>query len=196
VGSVTNAPAWYLMRGSGVVTLVLLTGVVVLGILTTNRAQLGRLPRFVTLGLHRSISLLSIVFLTIHVVTAVVDPYAAVGLVQLVLPVPTGSYSIWLGLGALSLDVLAAVIVTSLLRRRLSQRVWKSVHWLSYASWPLAFAHSLGIGTDTGSTWFLAVAVTCTAAIAVATVWRLVEAGRALPKSLGSPLRPVGKRLA
>jgi sulfoxide reductase heme-binding subunit YedZ len=188
--------AWYLMRGSGVVTLILLTAVVVLGILTTNRAQLGRLPRFVTLGLHRSISLLSIVFLTIHVVTAIVDPYAAVGLVQLVLPVPTGSYSIWLGLGALSLDVLAAVIVTSLLRQRLSLRVWKTVHWLSYASWPLAFAHSLGMGTDSSSTWFLAVAVTCTAAIAVATVWRLAEAGRALPKSLGSPLRPVAKRAA
>ncbi len=196
MGGVTTAPSWYLMRGSGVVTLILLTAVVVLGILTTNRAQLGRLPRFVTLGLHRSISLLSIVFLTIHVVTAIVDPYAAVSVVKVVLPLPSSSYNVWLGLGALSFDVLAAVIVTSLLRRRLSQRVWKSVHWLSYASWPLAFAHGLGIGTDASSTWFLAVAVTCTAAIVVATVWRLVEAGRALPKSLGSPLRPVGKRLA
>jgi sulfoxide reductase heme-binding subunit YedZ len=188
--------AWYLMRGSGVVTLILLTGVVVLGILTTNRAQLGALPRFVTLGLHRSISLLSIVFLTIHVVTAIVDPYAAVNLLQLVLPLPTSGYAFWVGLGALSLDVLAAVIVTSLLRQRLSRRVWKSVHWLSYASWPLAFAHSLGMGTDTSSPWFLAVAATCTASIAVATVWRLVEAGRALPKSLGSPLPPIMRRAA
>ena len=185
--------AWYVMRGSGVVSLILLTGVVVLGILTTNRAQLGQLPRFVTLGLHRSISLLSVVFLAIHVVTAIVDPYAAVSVVQVVLPVPTSGYAFWLGLGALSLDVVAAVIVTSLLRQRLSRRVWKAVHWVSYASWPLAFAHSLGMGTDAGSGWFLAVAVTCTAAIAGATVWRLVEAGRALPKSLGSPLRPVGK---
>jgi sulfoxide reductase heme-binding subunit YedZ len=188
--------AWYLMRGSGIVALILLTGVVVLGILTSNRAQIGRLPRFVTVGLHRSISLLSVVFLAIHVGTAIVDPYAAVSVVQVVLPLPTSGYSFWLGLGALSLDVIAAVVITSLLRQRLSQRVWKSVHWLSYASWPLAFAHSLGMGTDTSSTWFLAVAATCTAAIAVTTVWRLVEAGRALPKALGSPLRPVGKRLA
>jgi sulfoxide reductase heme-binding subunit YedZ len=185
--------AWYAMRGSGVVTLILLTGVVVLGILTTNRAQLGHLPRFVTLGLHRSISLLSVVFLAVHVGTAIVDPYAAVGVVQVVLPLPSNGYAFWLGLGALSLDVVAAVIVTSLLRQRLSRRVWKTVHWVSYASWPLAFAHSLGIGTDAASTWFLAVAVTCTAAIAVATGWRVVEAGRALPKSLGAPLRPVGK---
>jgi sulfoxide reductase heme-binding subunit YedZ len=188
--------AWYLMRGSGVVSLILLTGVVVLGILTTNRVQLGRLPRFVTLGLHRSISLLSVVFLAVHIVTAIVDPYAAVSVLQVVLPLPTNGYAFWLGLGALSLDVVGAVIVTSLLRQRLSRRVWKTVHWLSYASWPFAFAHSLGIGTDAGSIWFIAVAVACTASIAVATVWRLVEADRALPKSLGSPLRPVAKRAA
>jgi sulfoxide reductase heme-binding subunit YedZ len=188
--------AWYLMRGSGIVALILLTGVVVLGILTSNRAQIGRLPRFVTVGLHRSISLLSVVFLAIHVGTAIVDPYAAVSVVQVVLPLPTSGYSFWLGLGALSLDVIAAVVITSLLRQRLSQRVWKSVHWLSYASWPLAFAHSLGMGTDSGSIWFLTLAVACTASIAVSVVWRLARAGGALPKSLGSPLRPVMKRTA
>jgi len=196
VGSLTTAPAWYLMRGSGVMTLILLTGVVVLGIATSNHAQLGRLPRFATLGLHRSISLLSVVFLTIHVVTAIVDPYAAVRIAQIVLPLPLGRYPVWLGLGALSLDVLGAVIVTSLLRHRLSRRVWKSVHWLSYASWPLAFTHSIGMGTDARSAWFLGVAITCTATIAAAILWRLAQSGRALPKYLGSPLRPVGKRAA
>jgi sulfoxide reductase heme-binding subunit YedZ len=196
LGGLTGNPAWYLMRGSGVVALILLTGVVVLGILTTNRAQIGGLPRFVTVGLHRSISLLSVVFLAIHIGTAIVDPYAAVSVVQVVLPLPSSGYAFWLGLGALSLDVIAAVTVTSLLRQRLSQRVWKTVHWVSYASWPLAFAHSLGMGTDSSSTWFLAVALICTAAIVVATASRLLHAGRALPKSLGSPLRPVTKRTA
>jgi methionine sulfoxide reductase heme-binding subunit len=194
MGSLTSTPAWYLMRGSGVVTLILLTGVVVLGIATSNRAQLGRLPRFVTLGLHRSISLLAVVFLAIHVVTAIVDPYASVRVLQIVLPLPYGPYPLWLALGALSLDVLAAVIVTSLLRQHLSLRVWKTVHWLSYASWPLAFTHSIGIGTDKSSAWFLGVAITCTAAIVAATAWRLAGSGSALPKHLGSPLSPVGER--
>lgn len=196
MGSLTTAPAWYLMRGSGVMTLILLTGVAVLGIATTKHAQFGRLPRFATPALHRSISLLSVVFLTIHVATAIVDPYAAVRIVQVVVPVPAGPYPVWLGLGALSLDAIAAVIVTSLLRNHLGQRVWKSVHWLSYASWPLAFAHSLGIGTDKNSSWFLGIALTCAGAIVAAVVWRVAETGRALPKHLGAPLRPVGKRAA
>ncbi|MCW2974796.1 MAG: hypothetical protein JWM06_77 [Actinomycetia bacterium] len=191
MGGLTTGPAWYLMRGSGVMALILLTGVVVLGIATSKHAQLGRLPRFATPALHRSISLLSVVFLAIHVVTSIIDPYAAVRLAQIVLPLPLGPYPLWLGLGALSLDVLAAVIVTSLLRQRLSRRVWKSVHWLSYASWPVALAHSVGMGSDATSLWFLGVAVACTAAIGAATVWRLAGSGQALPKYLGSPLRPV-----
>ncbi len=196
MGSLTTAPAWYLMRGSGVVTLILLTGVVVLGIATSKHTQIGRLPRFATLGLHRSISLLAVVFLALHVATAIVDPYAAVRVVQLVLPLPVGPYPLWLGLGALSLDVLAAVIVTSLLRHRLSRRVWKSVHWLSYASWPLAFAHSLGMGTDSSSAWFLGVAVTCAAAVAAAAAWRLTRVGQTAPKHLGAPLAPIEERTA
>lgn len=196
MGSLTSTPAWYLMRGSGVMALILLTGVVVLGIATSKRAQLGRLPRFVTLGLHRSISLLAVVFLAIHVTTAIVDPYASVRLVQIVLPLPTGPYPVWLGLGALSLDVLAAVIMTSLLRQHLSQRVWKSVHWFAYASWPLAFTHSIGIGTDKSSAWFVGVALTCAVTIVAATAWRLDGTGRALPKHLGSPLQAVEERAA
>jgi methionine sulfoxide reductase heme-binding subunit len=195
MGSLTSA-SWYLMRGSGVTALILLTGVVVLGVATSKHAQLGRLPRFATVGLHRSISLLSVVFVAIHVVTAIVDPYAAVRLVQIVVPVPVGPYPVWLGLGALSLDALAAVIVTSLLRHRLSLRVWKNVHWLAYASWPLAFTHSVGIGSDRGSAWFLGVALTCAAAVVAATAWRLTRSPQALPKYLGAPLRPVEERAA
>jgi methionine sulfoxide reductase heme-binding subunit len=196
MGSLTTAPAWYLMRGSGVVTLILLTGVVVLGIATSKHTQIGKLPRFATLGLHRSISLLAVVFLALHVVTAIVDPYAAVRVAQVVLPLPVGPYPLWLGLGALSLDVLAAVIVTSLLRHRLSRRVWKGVHWLSYASWPLAFAHGLGMGTDSSSVWFLGVAGTCAAAVIAAAAWRLGQAGQAAPKYLGAPLRPIEEQAA
>ena len=194
MGSLTTGPAWYLMRGSGVVALILLTVVAVLGIATTKHTQLRPLPRFATLALHRSVSLLSVVFLAIHIVTAIVDPYAAVRVVQIVLPFPSGAYPVWLGIGALSLDIVAAVIVTSLLRSHLSRRVWKGVHWLSYASWPLAFAHGLGIGTDARTLWYLAVSLACLAAVVTATAIRLVAEDVRRPKHLGSPLQSLGER--
>ena len=72
-----STAVWYLMRSTGIVSVVLLTAVMALGIATTNRWAPPSTPRFVTAALHRSISLLSVVFVGIHVVTAVVDPYAS-----------------------------------------------------------------------------------------------------------------------
>ena len=192
MGSVMTAPDWYLMRGTGVVTLLLLTAVVVLGIGATNRWRPARAPRFVTLALHRSISLLAVCFLAIHIVTALIDPYAAVRVFQVVVPLPLGPYPFWLGLGALSLDAVAALVVTSLLRHRLSLRTWKSVHWLGYASWPLAFAHSLGMGSDSSTVWFLALAGASAAAVALAVGMRLLGARRPYPKFLGTALETGG----
>ena len=182
----SNSALWYLMRGSGVVTLILFTAVVTLGIATTRRFHTARLPRFVTLGLHRSVSLLAVVFLGVHIATALLDSYAKVGLAQVVVPVPTSTYNLFLGLGALSLDLLAAILVTSLLRHRLSRRVWKAVHWFAYASWPLALAHSLGNGTDTASGWFVDTAVACVLVVVAAVTWRLFELRRPYPKYLGA----------
>ena len=54
----------------------------------------------------------------------------------------------WLGLGAVSFDLLLAVLITSVLRRRLGYRSWRAVHWLAYASWPVAVIHGIGTGTD------------------------------------------------
>ena len=184
--SLNNPIIWYLMRGSGVVALILFTIVVVLGIATTRRFGTTRLPRFVTLGVHRSVSLLAVVFLGIHIVTALADSYAKVGIAQALLPLPSAKYGLWLGMGALSLDLLVAVIVTSLLRHRMSQRVWKGVHWLAYASWPLAFAHSVGIGTDKAAGWFLDTGIACAGLIVAALVWRLLALRSPYPKYLGT----------
>ena len=188
---ISSGAVWYLMRATGVVTLILLTGVFVLGIATTTRLRSRRLPGFATLSLHRSISLLAVVFLGIHIVTAVVDPYAAVGVAAVVVPFAAGKSAFWVGLGALSLDLTLALIVSSLLRHRLSLRVWRGIHWLAYLSWPLALVHSLGVGSDTGSLWMRATAGACIALVVTAVVWRLRRAAGPVkhlePRSVHQP---------
>lgn len=174
-GITTSLPVWYLMRSSGIVALLLLTMVVTLGIATTNRWRPGRLPRFVTPALHRNASLLAVAFLGLHIATAVIDPDAAVGLAAVFVPFVSAQHPLWLGLGALSVDLLLAVMVTSLLRHRLSQRLWKGIHWLAYAAWPLALAHGLGMGSDAARPWFLAVNIGCIAIVASAAIWRLLS---------------------
>ena len=185
--SLSHPTIWYLMRGSGVVTLLLFTAVVVLGIATTMRWRAGTLPRFVTVGLHRNLSLLAVVFLGIHVATAMLDSYAGVRLSQVFVPLPAHRYGLFLGLGALSLDLLAAVLVTSLVRHRLSRGLWKGIHWLGYASWPVAFVHSVGIGTDKHLGWFQVTAFACLGLVVSTAGWRFASSlRRPYPKHLGA----------
>jgi len=168
---VTDA-LWYLGRGTGVVALVLLTAVVVLGIGARSGRPLAGLPRFGVALVHRNASLLAAVFLGVHLVTLLFDPYAQLRVVDLVLPFGGAYRPLWLGLGTLASDLILVLIATSLLRHRLGQRAWRAVHWAAYAAWPVAVLHGLGNGTDRGSLWLRAIAAVCAAAVLAALAWR------------------------
>jgi sulfoxide reductase heme-binding subunit YedZ len=168
---------WYLTRGSGVVSLLLLTASVVLGVTTAVRWATIRWPRFVVEGLHKNASLLAVVFLGVHIVTAVVDGYVPIRWLDVVVPFGSRYQPLWLGMGALAFDLLVAVVVTSLLRVRVGQPVWRAVHWLAYAAWPVALIHGLGVGSDRGTVWMQALDLTAVAAVLAAVCWRLTVAG-------------------
>ena len=167
---------WYTTRGAGAVSLVLLSAVVVLGLLARVRFETRAWPRFLSAAVHGDLALMTLVFLLLHIITAVVDPFTHLGLVAAV--VPFGSYyrTVWLGLGTIAFELLLAIVVTSLLRRYLGARVWRGIHWLAYASWAVAVIHGIGTGTDQTAIWMLAIDVVCVLGVAVALVWRAVAA--------------------
>ena len=171
---------WYLTRGSGAVALVLLTTSVLLGVLSSLRVEGRRWPRFATGRLHRNLTLLSIVFVVLHVVTTVADGYAPIGFKDAVVPFASPYRPLWLGLGAVAFDLLLALVLTSYLRSRIGARAWRAVHWLAYGAWPVALVHSLGTGSDARSGWLVAVGAVSLGAVAFATLGRVAAA-------IGSP---------
>jgi methionine sulfoxide reductase heme-binding subunit len=158
---------WYTARGAGVVSLLLLTGSVGLGVASTWRTSPGSWPRFLVGALHRNVALLTLLFLGIHIVTAVVDPFTHLGWTAAVIPFASWYRPFWLGLGTVAAELLVAIVATSLLRRFLGYGAWRSIHWLTYASWPVALVHGLGTGTDSGSAWLRALDGICLAVIMV-----------------------------
>jgi methionine sulfoxide reductase heme-binding subunit len=166
---------WYLTRGLGVVSLLLLTCVVVLGILTTVRWARPTWPRFASQQLHRNVSLLAIVFVVVHVVTAVSDPFAPLRITDAVVPFMSQYRPLWVGLGALAFDILITVLVTSLLRLKVGLGRWRSVHWLAYACWPVAVLHGLGTGSDVRLWWFQTLTVGCVLAVVAGVWWRIAH---------------------
>jgi len=169
---------WYATRAAGLVTLLLLTASVLLGVMTAGRFSSDRWPRFLTVGLHRNISLLAAVSVAVHVGTTVLDSYVSIPVTAAFVPFVSSYKTFWLGLGSIALDLLLVLLATSLLRNRLGYRSWRLVHWLAYACWPLGLAHGLGIGTDRDAAWVFALTVCCAAAVAAAATWRLVSAVR------------------
>jgi hypothetical protein len=170
---------WFLARGTGAVALLLLTASVVLGVLGSMRFEAGpNWPRFTIDALHRDVSLLVIAMLVLHILTSVLDGFAPISLLDSVIPFTSAYRPLWLGLGALSFDLLLALVITSLVRRRLGYRAWRAIHWLAYASWPVAVFHGLGTGSDTRTWWMLALTGVCVAAVTVA-VWARFDRVRA-----------------
>ncbi|MFN8082666.1 MAG: ferric reductase-like transmembrane domain-containing protein [Dermatophilaceae bacterium] len=182
-----NEALWLLGRGLGVSTLVLLTISMVAGIITWQRSTPLETPRFAVAEIHRRASLVASGLLVAHILSLVLDQEAQLSWVDTVVPFLNARNPLWWGLGTLSLDILLVVVVTSLLKKRISHRVWRGIHWFSYLAWPVAVLHAFGGGTDATTVWFRLIAFTSIAAVGAAVGIRL----NATPATAGAARRAV-----
>jgi methionine sulfoxide reductase heme-binding subunit len=178
---------WYLTRGTGTIALILLTLSVALGVANVRRLRTEYVPRFVFDAVHRNVSLLAMAFLLVHIVTSLLDGYAPIRLIDVVLPFVSAYRPLWLGFGAVAFDLMLAIVITSLLRRRFGYRAWRATHWAAYASWPFALLHGLGTGSDTKAGWMLVIVGGAVIVMIVAVVSRAIA---------GWPHRPVPRLAA
>ena len=174
---------WYATRGTGAITLLLLTASVVLGVGEVRAWRPAGTPRFAVAAMHRTVSLLAVALLAVHIATTLLDPFPPIGALNAIIPFQTDYRPLWLGLGTVASDLLVALALTSLVRRRLGYRAWRGLHWLAYACWPVALTHGVGAGSDTRSAWMLGLTAGCVLAVLVAVVGRL--AAEDVPARLG-----------
>jgi sulfoxide reductase heme-binding subunit YedZ len=148
----TPSPLWFLDRSSGEVTLLLLTVVLILGIF---RAALPAAYPFLVEGAHVNLALLTIVFGGLHVLAAILDPFAHIGPIDAFVPFASAYRGTWLGLGVISGYLYASAILTSWPARRLPRSSWVWLHRVMYGAWVLAILHSLGTGSDARNELYL-----------------------------------------
>lgn len=164
---------WYVLRGTGTVLVALLTLSTAMGVMSTARAGSALWPRFATQALHRNVSLLTMAMLGAHIVIAIIDVAVDIRWYEALFPRAGAYKGFYLWLGTFSTDVMIAIVVTSLLRHRLSHRMWRSLHVAAYASWAMGLLHGIMIGTDTTTTWSMAVTVASVGVVAAVAVIRL-----------------------
>ncbi|GAA1903423.1 ferric reductase-like transmembrane domain-containing protein [Lapillicoccus jejuensis] len=167
-----NEILWYASRATGVASITLLTAVVVLGMLTASRRPPRGVRSAVVIGLHRSLALGASLFLLVHIATAIAETYVNIDLVSALVPFTSGYETAWVGLGTLAFDIVLALVATSLLRHRLPERAWRTVHWAAYAFWPMALIHGLALGTSS-EPLLRGTTIACAVVGAAALVWRV-----------------------
>jgi sulfoxide reductase heme-binding subunit YedZ len=169
---------WYASRATGIVAMVLLSAVVALGSTVSRQGRVPGLPRFAVAGLHRNLSLTAVVFLAVHIISAVSDSYVSIPLIAIIAPFTSSYLPFQLGLGAVALDLIIAVVATSLLRVRIGRRAWRAVHWLAYAAYPVAVLHGFTAAKDLRSGGLLALTIACLLGVGAAICYRLAAARR------------------
>ena len=187
---------WYATRATGIVTLVLLTLTMVLGLVTTSRSRARNWPGFAQQELHRRISILAVVFLVIHVITSILDSYVHIGWLAVVVPFASPYARLWVGLGTISLDLMVAVFISSLLRAHLRPGTWRGIHWLAYASWPIALAHTFGLGTDSREHWVIFLGAACLLSVGLSLAWRMYIAARRTAPAPALDVVPLTRRVS
>ncbi len=192
--ALTSPYLWYTTRATGLVTLILFTGVVVLGSLVANRVGGAAVGRFELSELHRSLSMVAVIFLVIHIATTVVDSFVSTGLISVFVPLTSAYKRLPVGLGAVAFDLIVAVWISSLVKTRLKNETWRFIHWFSWLGWAIAIVHAFLTGTDARTGVGLALVLVCALAGALAGLWRFfARPARAAGRTALSPLAPAAE---
>jgi methionine sulfoxide reductase heme-binding subunit len=188
----TSPYLWYTTRATGLVALVLFTIVVCLGTFVSNRVGGGTaIGRFELNELHRSVSMVAMAFLVLHILTTVVDSYVPTGWLSTIIPMTSSYKRLDVAIGAVAFDLILAVWASSLMKARIANGSWRFIHWFSWLAFVAAVVHGFLIGTDARSGIGLGVVVVCCVAVFATALWRYVNRPtRSLGRTALSPLAP------
>lgn len=148
---------WYVVRGSGFVVFLLLTLAVCLGLLLSLRWRSDAWPRMIVEDLHKYILLTAAIFLALHIVSTLLDSFVKFQLYQVLVPFTGGYRPVWMSLGIISMYLGIALAASGYVRKLIGYRLWRTMHYGGFLAWVSALVHGITTGTDTKSTWAIAV---------------------------------------
>ncbi|MGH2515778.1 MAG: ferric reductase-like transmembrane domain-containing protein [Ktedonobacterales bacterium] len=174
-GAAAASPTlWYVTRAAAVCAYVLLTVTVALGILRSLARDLSLRTGWALDDIHQFLALLTGAFVALHLVTLVLDPFLPFSIANLLIPFAQPYRALATDLGVLALYTLVVVLGSSWLRRRMSYRVWRGIHYTSFITFFLVTLHGLLAGADAGAPWMHAVYIGSAAAVVFLVFFRIL----------------------
>jgi sulfoxide reductase heme-binding subunit YedZ len=154
VSAVAPHLLWITSRAAGSAALVLSSVGVSVGLLMGGKFVRGR--GLELRGVHETISLATLVAIVVHAVALLGDGFFHPSLADITVPFASGYDTVWTTTGIVAGWSTLVLGLSFYARRRIGLSRWRSIHRFTVLAWWLGVVHSLGEGTDSGQTWFLA----------------------------------------
>ena len=175
---------WHLARAGGLVAWWTVSASVLWGLFLSTRVFERRSPPAWLLDLHRFLGGLAVTFTGLHVAGLMLDSYVHFGPAEILVPLAATWHPVAVAWGIVGFYLLAAIEVTSLVRSRLPQRVWRSVHFASFPLFIVTTIHGLSAGTDRHSPLMVWGAVAVCIMVAALTALRVASATSPRPQAV------------
>jgi len=189
MNTIWETVTWDVARAGGFTAYVLLTLAVVVGLaLSTQIQSPSRWPRLLNSELHNFLTLLSTIFLGVHVLAVWIDPFTHFGWKEILIPLASHYRPEWMALGIVGLYLGIAIGISTLLRKRIGYSWWRRLHVLTLGIFALAALHGIGTGSDTQTWWALGIYLVSIALVG-ALLCRRVLSSKGKRKHV--PARPV-----
>jgi len=174
VTSATPHLFWITSRAAGIVSLVLASLAVSIGLVMSLRMMRAR--RGDLLVLHEVLSLATIVALVVHGVSLLGDSFLRPSIADIALPFDWTYQTLWTSIGIIGGWALIFLGVSYYARQAIGASRWRKLHRFTALAWVAGVVHTLGEGTDAGQVWFLAMlAIVAVPAILLLAVRHLTD---------------------
>lgn len=174
--TIWESVTWNIARAGGFTSYVLLTLAVVVGLaLSTQLQSPSRWPRLINSELHNFLTLLSMIFMVVHVLAVWIDPFTRFGWNEIFIPFVSHYRPIWMALGIVALYLGIAIGISTWLRPRIGYAWWRRLHVLTLGIFVLVTIHGLGTGSDTQTPWALGIYLVSIAAVGLLFCRRLLD---------------------
>ena len=173
--SIWQTVTWNVARTGGFTAYILLTLAVAIGLALTMQLQSPSYwPRLINNELHNFVTLLSVVFVSIHILAVWVDPFTRFGWNEVFIPFVSHYRATWMALGIIALYLGIAIGISTWLRPLIGYSWWRRLHVLTLVVFGLVTLHGIATGSDTQTWWGLVIYGGSIALVGGLLCWRLL----------------------
>ena len=197
--------AWYSVRALGFLAYIVLAASVLYGLLLSTKILDAIAHRPVSFALHKDLAIVALILASLHGGLLIFDASFSFTARSILVPFESPYSPITVGIGQLAFYAAAVVTASFYVRRRIGQRAWRLLHYVTFLAFIGASFHGIASGSDSGAAWAFWLYLTAVTAAIFLTTYRIVVgvanglnrrravregAGRALPASRGPLDRP------